>query len=158
MSTRSREPDGVVSSRPQIDAAQIDATNDTEWRAWRAKNRAEEVRGAARRMTILKWVSMALLFGSALLSTPLAPYQRGISFAVALAAITLMIGAYQARRYVFAAVFAAMVLLYNPLFPTFTLSDGWQRLLVLASITPFLASVVLQRTVAPVPARVQHAS
>ena len=153
MTTKSGELDVVLSERSQFDEA-----DEAEWRAWLAKNRAEEVRGAERRMRIITAACMGLLLGMALLWTALAPYQRGIIFAVALGAVILMLSALHAHRYVLAVAFAALVLLYNPLFPNFDLSGGWQRIIVLASIGPFLASLLRRKPLTSVPVRVQVAN
>jgi hypothetical protein len=46
-----------------------------------------------------------------------------------------------AQHYAFAALFGALALLYTPVAPLFSFSGDWQRLIVLASAGPFLASL-----------------
>jgi hypothetical protein len=77
-------------------------------------------------------------------------------FGIALGAFAVMFHAFHAHRYILAAVFGTIVLLYNPLFPAFSLSGGWQRLIVLASTAPFLASLASYKPVTSESVRVRH--
>lgn len=55
--------------------------------------------------------------------------------------------------YAFAASFVAIALLYNPFVPTFLFAGSWQHLFVLASVFPFLTSLVwmnaISRAISP---------
>jgi hypothetical protein len=133
------------------------SANDTSWREWLARNRADEIRGAERHIIVIKWISIAVLLAVVALWAVVGPYQRALMFGIALGAFAVMVNAFHAHRYVLAAVFGAIVLLYNPLFPTFSLSGGWQRLIVLASTAPFLASLAWYKPVTSEPVRAQHA-
>ena len=112
------------------------------WRAWLQKNQMEEVQGAIARMRAVKWVCIAILLATAALSSYVVPYQSVVTFIVSLGAIAVMWQGFRTHHYYFAALFTAMVVLYNPLFPTFTLSGGWPRFIVLASVIPFMVSLV----------------
>lgn len=69
------------------------------------------------------------------------PYEVVIRFVVAGGSIVLMLQALDTRHHAFAALFGALALLYNPVAPLFSFSGDWQRLVVLASAVPFLASL-----------------
>jgi energy-coupling factor transporter transmembrane protein EcfT len=112
------------------------------WRAWQEKNRLQDIRNAVTRMKAVKWLCVAVLIVTAVLFSHLSPYHAVVRFAVALGALVVMMQGFHTRRYIFAVLFAALVLLYNPFVPAFTFSGNWQRLFVLASLLPFLASLV----------------
>jgi hypothetical protein len=92
-------------------------------------------------MKAVKWVSIAGLLAVAGLWSHLTPYEMAVRFMVAASAMVVMFQASHARHYTFAAVFGALVLLYNPLAPVFSFSGDWQRALVFASTVPFVASL-----------------
>lgn len=71
----------------------------------------------------------------------LTPYDAVVRFMLAASSIVVMFYAIQAGQYVFAVVFGALALLYNPIAPVFSFSGGWQRAVVLASAAPFMASL-----------------
>jgi hypothetical protein len=52
-----------------------------------------------------------------------------------------MFEAFNKRQYALGAVFAGLVLLYNPVAPVFDFSGNWQRVLVILSAVPFAASL-----------------
>lgn len=127
--------------------------DENVWRAWQEKNRLEEMRNTATRMKVVKWLCIGVLVVTAVLFSYLSPYGAAVRSAVTLGALIVMIQGLHTRRYAFAALFAAIVVLYNPLFPTFTLSGGWQRLLVLTSAVPFVASLAWMNATRPVSTR-----
>lgn len=129
----------------------------TSWREWLARNRADEIRGAERHIIVIKWTSIAVLLAVVALWAVVGPYQRALMFGIALGAFAVMFHAFHAHRYILAAVFGTIVLLYNPLFPAFSLSGGWQRLIVLASTAPFLASLAWYKPVTSESVRVRQA-
>ena len=112
------------------------------WRAWQEKNRLEERQRAVTRMKTVKWLCIAILIVTAVLFSPLSPYHAVVRFTVAFGALVVMMQELQTRRYAFAVLFAALLLLYNPFVPTFAFSGHWQRLLVFASVLPFLTSLI----------------
>lgn len=153
MIPKSVEIDSSVNIQSCPATASLD---ETTWRAWLERNHADEMRGAERHMRLVKWASIGLLLTVATLWTLVGPYQVGMTFAIALCAFAIAFSALREHRYVVAAGFAALVLIYNPLFPTFSLAGRWQRLVVLASVAPFVASLVWQRPVTSVPVSLRH--
>jgi hypothetical protein len=117
--------------------------DEAVWRAWVEKGRARDGRNRTAGVKAAKWISLAGLLAVAGLWSRPAPYEVLIRFVVAGGSIALMLQSMDTRRYFFAALFGALALLYNPVVPLFTFSGGWQRLVVLASAAPFLASIAL---------------
>ena len=115
--------------------------DEAVWQAWVEKGRAQERRSSAARLKAVKWVSLAGLLAVAGLWSHLAPYDVVVRFVVAAGAIVVMLHAIHGGHYAFAALFAALALLYNPLAPVFSFSGDWQRALVVASAAPFVASL-----------------
>jgi hypothetical protein len=119
--------------------------DETVWRAWLTKNLLEERQRAVARIKAVKWACIGVLMATAVVSsyvlTPyVSTYQTAVRVAIGLGAIILLFESLRARRYTFTALFAAIVLLFNPVFPIFALSGNW--LILLASILPFVASLV----------------
>jgi hypothetical protein len=119
--------------------------DETVWRAWLNKNLLEEKQSAAARIKAVKWACIGVLMATAVVSsyvlTPyVSTYQTAVRVAIGLGAIILLFESLRARGYIFTALFAAIVLLFNPVFPIFALSGNW--LILLASILPFVASLV----------------
>ena len=81
------------------------------------------------------------VFTAAGLWSQIAPYELVFKFNVSAGAIVVMFQAFRTRHYAFAAVFAALVLLYNPVAPVFSFTGDWQRFLVVASVLPFIAAL-----------------
>jgi hypothetical protein len=88
-----------------------------------------------------QWVSIAGLLVAAGLWPLGTPYAVVVRFIVAASAILVMFQAFHARNFIFAAVFGALALLYNPVVPVFSFSGDWQRAVVVASAVPFVASL-----------------
>jgi hypothetical protein len=57
-----------------------------------------------------------------------------------------MFQSFHERQYGFAALFGAMLLLFNPLLPTFVLSGNQYRLILFVSVLPFAASLTWTKT------------
>ena len=64
-----------------------------------------------------------------------------LRFLVVAAAVAVMLQTLRTRRYLSAALFAALAVLFNPIAPVFGFSGDWQRALLLASAAPFVASL-----------------
>ena len=73
----------------------------------RAKNEPDVARA-------VKWVCIATLLATAALSSYGVPYQSVVTFIVSLGAIAVMWQGFRTHHYYFAALFTAMVVLYNP--------------------------------------------
>lgn len=117
------------------------------WQAWVAKGRAKDRLASAARLKAVKWVSIAGLFAAAGLWNHLTSYSELVIRIIVIAgAMAVMFQAFHERHYAVAAVFGALAVLYNPVAPVFSFSGEWQRVFVMMSIIPFIASLV-RRTV-----------
>jgi hypothetical protein len=65
-----------------------------------------------------------------------------VRFIVSAGASVVMLRAFHTRQYVAAALFGALVLLYNPVVLVFTFLGDWQHALGLMSAAPFIASLM----------------
>jgi hypothetical protein len=155
MTTRSDEIDNRITTQSYSETTPM---TDTAWQGWLARNRADERRGLDRHIAVVKLLSIALLLTVAALWVFVGPYERALIFVIALGAFVLMFHELRDHRYTLAVVFGIMVLLYNPLFPMVPLSGGWHRIIVLASIAPFVASLLWSTRGTSIPAleRISH--
>lgn len=117
------------------------APDGAVWQAWIAKGQRHDRRSNAARLKAIQWVSIAVLLVAAGFWSHITPCWTVVRFIVSIGAIVLLFHAFHARRYVFAAVFGALVLLYNPVAPVFSFPGDWQHVFVAASAAPFLASL-----------------
>jgi hypothetical protein len=115
--------------------------NEGAWQAWAARGRAHDRKGNAERLVAVKCLSVATLLAAAGLWSNESPYDLIVRFVVAVGASVVMFKSIQAGHYTVAAVFAALVLLYNPVVPVFSFSGGWQHALLVISAVPFVASL-----------------
>ena len=115
--------------------------DEVGWEAWRTKGRLQEERRSRVRVEVVKAASIVGLLAAAALWSYVAPYEIAVRFAVAAASIFVMFQALRSRHYVLAALFGALVLLYNPIVPVFNASDDLQRFLLAISSTPFIVSL-----------------
>lgn len=112
------------------------------WQAWLRKGRAQDERDSAARITLVKWLAIAVLLASAgLFWDVLATYGVVVKFIVAIAAIALLFQAVRTRNYVMSVLFGIVALLYNPVISVFTFSGEWVRALVFATLIPFIISL-----------------
>jgi len=93
----------------------------------------------------VKWVSIAGLLASIGYWPHPFPYDVVVRFIVAAGALATMVHAVRSRDYFVAAVFGALVVLYNPIVPTFRFSGQWQIALLVASAVPFVASLAWRK-------------
>ena len=89
----------------------------------------------------MKWIPIVGLLAAAMLWSGGEPYQTAIKFIVTAGAIAVMLQALQGGHYPFAAVFAVLAIVFNPVVPIFEFSGVWQRALLVASAAPFVASL-----------------
>src|SRR3954449_222018 len=91
------------------------------WRAWLEKNRQQEIQRAFARMKAVKWACVGVLLAtvvvSSLVLTPYFSVYEVVRFAIGLGAIILLCESLQARQYALVVLFAAIVLLFNPILP-----------------------------------------
>src|SRR5437879_2724081 len=117
--------------------------NEAVWQAWVLKGRAQEQRSYNARIKAVKWMSLAGLAVAAAagLWTDVTEYEVVLRFLVGAGALALMSQAFHARHYAFGIVFGALALLYNPVAPVFSFSGDWQRVLLVVTALPFVASL-----------------
>ncbi|MGO4882373.1 MAG: DUF6804 family protein [Bryobacteraceae bacterium] len=115
--------------------------NEPAWQAWTAKGRADDRRSDLAHGKLVRWIPIAALLVAAALWSQIAPYETAVRFIVAAGATVVMFQALHEKHYAVAAVFGALALLYNPVLPVFSFSDGGRRALVIASVIPFAASL-----------------
>lgn len=114
---------------------------EVTWRAWQEKNHLQEVRGVDLRAKLTKYASIAVLLLTVLCWGYAAEYQLFVRFAVCAGAVRVAFLAAATRNYAWAALFAGMALLYNPVFPLFALSGRMDTFIVIASVAPFAVSL-----------------
>src|SRR5574340_1182318 len=95
------------------------------------------------RTRITKWVSIAALLLAVLFWNSAANYQLALNVIVSIAAAVVAVQAFQTGKYRWAAAFAAIALLFNPVVPLFRLAGGMGFSLVLLSIAPFAISLAV---------------
>ena len=117
--------------------------DEAVWQAWLEKGRAQDARSTAVRTKAVKWVSIAALLAAAGFWSHPVRYDVVARFIVAGGALVVMFHAIHAKQYIFAAVFGALALLYNPVVPVFRFSSGWQRAVIVASAVPFAPSLAV---------------
>lgn len=133
--------DGLKESPSGWETSLPKPLDEAVWQAWVAKGRAQDRRSDAILLKAAKWVPVAGLLGAAGLWSYLTPYDVAIRLTVAAGAIAVMLQAFHAQRYTLSALFGALALLYNPVAPVFGFSGDWQRVFLVASAIPFLASL-----------------
>lgn len=130
---------------PDSQAHRSRPLDETVWRAWLNKNLLQERQSARARIKAVKWACIGVLMAAAVMSSYVflpyvSSYQAVVRFAIGLGAIIMMFESLRTQQYAFTALFAAIVLLFNPVVPTFPLAGS--RLILLASALPFVASLV----------------
>jgi len=101
------------------------------------------LRGAATRTRLTACASIAVLLLAAVFSSAAAQHAAWIWFAVCAGAVRIAFAAAAGRQYVWAALFAGLALLYNPVVPPFELAGREALVLLLAGAAPFIASLFL---------------
>ena len=134
----------------QLPAESQQSMDDNIWRAWMEKNLVQERQGIAARAKVVKCACIGVLLIAAAVSSSVLPpylfaYQALVRFAIALGAIVVILQSLRARQYVLTALFAAIVLIFNPVFPTFAFSG--HSAILFASVLPFVASLLWMRRV-----------
>jgi hypothetical protein len=117
------------------------ALDEEVWRGWQAKNRLHDERIAARLTKGVKWACIATLLVTAALPLYIAPYQEVPRLIVAAGAVMVVSQSLSAHRYAFAALFAAIGLLYNPIIPAFNLAGNWQVSIIYMTVILFAFSL-----------------
>jgi hypothetical protein len=115
------------------------SVDEAVWQAWVMKGRAHDRQSRDARANVAKWVSIAGLLTAVGLWSTLSAFDVVVRFIVSAGASVVVLQALHARQYGVAALFGALVLLYNPVLPVFAFSGNWPQALVLMSAAPFVA-------------------
>jgi hypothetical protein len=91
---------------------------------------------------VMKWVSIAALLVAAMFWNSGANYQLELNLVVSVAAVVVLVQAFQAKKYRWAACFFVIAVLFNPALPVVRLAGGVGLALVLLSIAPFAISLI----------------
>jgi hypothetical protein len=135
-----------VEVRRDGEAAVLD---EKVWQAWVHKGALRERRSADRRMTLVKCAGLAILAATAVLWRSLSEFDFFIRLGVSLSGLAILFQALRLRRYAFVAIFAAVIVAYNPIVPTFGLSGTEAHAFVVSTMLPFAASLIWLRPVKP---------
>jgi len=127
---------------------------DLAWRVWQEKGRRHDEQGVDFRAKLTKYATIAVLFLTVICWEYAADYHMFLRFALCLGAVRIASLAISARKYTWAAAFAGMAALYNPVVPVVTLSGSVDLLLVIATLTLVIAFFLVLKP-GPIPATVQ---
>ena len=94
---------------------------------------------------VMKWVSIVALLLAVVFWRSAARYQSELEIAVSVASTVVLIQAYQAKKYRWAAGFLGIALLFNPALPVFRFAGLLSLSLVVLAIAPFAISLVALR-------------
>lgn len=125
---------------------------EATWKKWLTKGREGDERTRMLYSAAVKWATLGVLLATVGFWAYAEPYQILIRFAVALGATSTLFQAVRTRHYVFAALFSAVALLFNPLLPALPLAGDWSRWVVFASIIPFAIAPAWLQTARLLPA------
>lgn len=113
------------------------------WPDWQARNRRQDRRGAALRAKLTSGAAAAALVLALSFWGRAADYHAWLGVVVCASAIRVAFLAGSARRHDWAVLFVGIAVLYNPVFPMFTLAGTPAFLLVAASVAAFAASLFM---------------
>ena len=94
---------------------------------------------------VMKWASIAALLLAAVFWHAAPTYQVELNTVVSVAAATVLVQAFQEKKYRWAAGFLCVVLLFNPAVPIFRLAGGFSLALIVLAIAPFAISLIALR-------------
>jgi hypothetical protein len=112
------------------------------------KNLLEERRRGAARTKTVNWVcigvlALAVVTSSHISLSYVAAYQAAVRFVIGVGAAVMVFDNIQTREYGYAALFGAIILLYNPVLPAFAVAASGP--ILLASILPFVGLLIRVR-------------
>ena len=94
---------------------------------------------------VMKWVSITALLLAVVFWRAAPNYQSELNIVVCAAAAVVLIQAFQAKKYRWAAGFLGLALLFNPAMPVFRLAGGLGLSLVVLAIVSFAISLIALR-------------
>jgi len=121
----------------------VKSVDESVWRIGEHRNRARQAHANTARVMALKWACIAALLSMAALGTHGAAYQLAVRMLITTSALFLVFRAVPDRKYLSAAMFFAIAVLYNPAPALFSFSGFWPLLVALGSVALFAASLVL---------------
>ena len=132
-------------SPPAWEAPASKPLDEAVWRAWVARGLEEDRRSSAVFVKAAQWIVIAVLIAASALWSQVTTYAVAIRFVVAAGAIIVMSRAISSRQYAVAAMFAFLVLVYNPVAPPFGFAGGAQHAFVAGTAVLFAAALVWRR-------------
>lgn len=128
-----------------LQAHGFEPMNEAVWTAWLAKNELQEKNGVTSRFKIIKYLCIGVLLAAAVMTpyvrgSSLSAYESIVRFVIGFGAVAMVFESLSVRCYAFTALFAGVILLFNPVFPVFGLSGNAPTLLATAVL--FSASLV----------------
>jgi hypothetical protein len=94
---------------------------------------------------VMKWVSIVALLLAVVFWNSAANYQLELNLVVSVAAAVVLVQTLQVKKYLWAACFLMIALLFNPAVPVFRLAGGVGLSLVFLSLAPFAISLIALR-------------
>ena len=131
---------GLLEAREARSLPLVKPLDERAWQAWVSKNRAQDRRNNAAFLMGVNCLAIVGLLVAAGFWSHLGSFDLVVKFIVAAGAMVAMFHAFPTRQFVFAAAFAAVAVLYNPVARVLSFSGEWQRVIVIASAIPFLFS------------------
>jgi hypothetical protein len=133
----------VITSVPTPDACRsVKELDQMAWGVWDQKNRVADAQSSARHLIQVRWLCIALLLSIAVLGAYATRFDLELRTMMTAGAAFIGYQAMRSRRYLFAAAFAGVSVLYNPAVPVFAFSGSWHLPIALASLIPFAASLL----------------
>ena len=126
----------------RIDTRSVSVLDEAVWRAWRQNNRRRDARAAVTRLVVIKGSCIAGLLASVFLAFRSVHLGLFAAAFVAFGAGVVAQQALSARRYVFAVLFALLLLVFNPLFPVLDFPSAVARWAAVVGAAAFASSLL----------------
>lgn len=128
---------------PADSSLSVKQLDDSMWRAWSEKSSFADAKANSRRLKSVEWFCIAVLLAITVLWPHAIHFQLFLRVTLMFGAVIVGMQAARQHRFVLAAVFGGVALLYNPLAPVFELSGTWHWLIVLSSAIPFVTAAMV---------------
>jgi hypothetical protein len=120
--------------------------DESLWRAWGERDRMKKRRTPGTPIVVLKCVCIAVLLAGVILWTDAPRFAFPLRAVVAGGSALVAWQAASLARYGFAAAFALLFLLFNPLLPVLSLSGSWEVGVLVVTIGVFASSLMWLRS------------
>ena len=134
---------------PSCQTPAITPIDEARWEAWKEKGRAQDRKRHLAQVIVVRCVALAILLGSAVLGSRLAPYEVPVRMAVFASLLALTWQAARARQLALAAAFCLLAVLYTPVAPAFRFASRWDRIFLVATSIPLVAFLVWRNAQEP---------